>query len=106
MKRGLWAASMGASESSASGRFDFIRKGTEGHGAKEGLGDLPFLRKVELHRQSHGQQIVGTVPGGFEMAGNHVRSSFPAGRGEKSLLVPFALSALPGLTGALVELRG
>ena len=83
----------------------------EGHGAKELLmGTCRFhgkvmnrIYKVIFNRSLGLYQVVS------EIARNHGKSSSPAGRGRKSLLVPFVLSALLGLglTGsALAEDTG
>lgn len=83
----------------------------EGHGAKELLmGTCRFhgkvmnrIYKVIFNRSLGLYQVVS------EIARNHGKSSSPAGRGRKSLLVPFVLSALLGLglTGsALAEGTG
>ena len=71
----------------------------EGHGAKELLmGTCRFhgkvmnrIYKVIFNRSLGLYQVVS------EIARNHGKSSSPAGRGRKSLLVPFVLSALLGL---------
>ena len=83
----------------------------EGHGAKELLmGTCRFhgkvmnrIYKVIFNRSLGLYQVVS------EIARNHGKSSSPAGRGRKSLLAPFVLSALLGLglTGsALAENTG
>lgn len=83
----------------------------EGHGEKELLmGTCRFhgkvmnrIYKVIFNRSLGLYQVVS------EIARNHGKSSSPAGRGRKSLLVPFVLSALLGLglTGsALAEDTG
>lgn len=83
----------------------------EGHGVKELLmGTCRFhgkvmnrIYKVIFNRSLGLYQVVS------EIARNHGKSSSPAGRGRKSLLVPFVLSALLGLglTGsALAEDTG
>lgn len=78
----------------------------EGHGAKELLmGTCRFhgkvmnrIYKVIFNRSLGLYQVVS------EIARNHGKSSSPAGRGRKSLLVPFVLSALLGLglTGSVL----
>lgn len=78
----------------------------EGHGEKELLmGTCRFhgkvmnrIYKVIFNRSLGLYQVVS------EIARNHGKSSSPAGRGRKSLLVPFVLSALLGLglTGSVL----